>query len=68
MNELQALKNAAANVNLFVFEAPQTDRRIKERKYFLTTAELKTVSPVLNYDRLNHFIFGFIEAYKLLNF
>jgi len=68
MNELQALKNAAANVNLFVFEAPQTDRRIKERKYFLTTAELKTVSPVLNYDRLNHFIFGFIEASKLLNF
>jgi hypothetical protein len=68
MNELQSLKNAAANVNLFVFEAPQTDKRVKKRKYFLTTAELKTVSPVLNYDRLNHFIFGFIAASKLLNF
>jgi hypothetical protein len=68
MDELQALKNAAANVNLFVFEDPQTDRRVKKRKYFLTTTELKTVSPVLNYDRLNHFILGFIEASKLLNF
>lgn len=67
ITELQALQNALSDLpDLQVHEKHFGDRRNTLKKYFLhneTTGE--TISPVLDYDNLNHFILGFSRAKKL---
>lgn len=60
--ELEALQNAADGVGLIVNEKYIQDKRKTVKKYFLWHGRHGTVSPVLNYDQMNHFILGWIRA------
>jgi hypothetical protein len=68
MSNLLALHNAANSVGLIglkVHEKFNEDKRRSIKKYFLTHCGM-TISPVLNYDNMNHFILGFSKAKDLL--
>lgn len=67
MTQLQALNNAANNSNLSlrVYEMPMLDKRKSVKKFFLQIG-IKTISPVLNYENMNHFILGFLRAEEIL--
>lgn len=62
----EALQNAANTVKLTVHLQPQTDKRNK-KGYFYCTLYGTSISPVLDYSNLNHFILGYIKAIKLNN-
>lgn len=67
-NELQALQNGcdySKIPNMKVHEKYFEDKRKTGKKYFLTI-EGTTISPVLNYDNMNHFILGFLKAKEFL--
>lgn len=67
MTQLEALNNAATSANiqgLSVLEAYQNDKRKTIPLYCLVLGN-ETVSPKLNYDKMNHFILGFNKALKL---
>ena len=69
MKEIEALQNAANNTGAAGLEVKQkihTDKRYKTRAYFLTLNGT-CISPVLDYDRLNHFILGFSRAKSIYN-
>jgi hypothetical protein len=61
--ELQSLQNAADTIGLTIHEKFTPDKRKKVKQYFAKRGN-DTVSPVLNYDRLNHFLFGWIASKK----
>ena len=61
MTEIQALQNAANNIECFVHQKHDTDKRKTLKKYFLTQNGV-TVSPILDYNQLNHFILGWIKG------
>ena len=63
--EVESLQNAANKANLKVNEYYFEDKRKTNKKYFLTHNGT-TISPVLNYDTLNHFILGFNRAKEIL--
>ena len=66
--QLEALTNAANSTglpDLKVFEQCLQDKRKTVAKYFLKLGKT-LISPVLDYDNMNHFILGFIRAKKLL--
>lgn len=68
MTKLEALTNAVISANvagLKVYEKYSEDKRKTVNKYFVTL-EGTTISPVLNYENMNHFILGFSKAPKLL--
>lgn len=60
-NKLQSLQNAADNVGAIVHTVIQ---RKKER--FTLTYNGTGISPVLDYDKMNHFILGMIRMKELL--
>ena len=64
--ELEALQNAANNINgkAEIHLKYNDDGRVKTNKYFLAINDC-CVSPVLDYENLNHFILGFIKCQKL---
>jgi hypothetical protein len=63
LTELQALQNAANLFNGIVHEYYQEDKRRTTKKYFLTVGLSKSnISPVLDYDQMNHFILGYRAA------
>lgn len=65
---LQALTNAANSTNLpelKVYERYSQDKRKTVTKYFLQLGKT-SISPVLNYDNMSHFILGFSKAKTLL--
>lgn len=60
--ELQALQNAANKIpGLVVYEFINPDKRVKTKKYYCLLFGTH-ISPTVDYDRLNHFILGFIKA------
>lgn len=59
--EFQSLQNAANDLNLIIHEKLQDDKRKKVKMYFAQNGN-KTVSPVLDYDNLNHFLLGWRNA------
>ena len=59
--ELQALQNATTGLNLTVHEWFPYDKR-KKVSYFLQRGS-ETVSPVLNYDQMNHFLLGYRKCF-----
>lgn len=66
--ELQALKNSAANLNIAVLTVRKwfsADKRKTNGKYFLTHCG-NTISPVLNYDQMNHFLLGMHRMKEIL--
>jgi hypothetical protein len=64
--ELISLQNAANYFqNLSVREKFQKDKRKTTKKYFLVLNADTSISPVLDYEQLNHFILGMIKASKL---
>ena len=68
MNHLEPLQNAANAVKLqglTVVEMYQQDKR-KTVPKFLLTYNGTSVSPVLDYDKMNYFILGFIRAKEIL--
>lgn len=67
--ELEALQNAVTSVNLEGLKIRQVyseDNRKKINRFTLDLNGL-VISPVLNYDKMNHFILGFSKAKKLLS-
>ena len=68
VNEIQALRNAltvSEIENMEVHEQLTQDKRKSIGKYFLTINKT-SISPVLNYEQMNHFILGFNRAYKFI--
>ena len=68
MNQLEALINHANSTELEglkVHDNFSQDKRKTVKKFFLTLHGT-TISPVLNYDNMNHFILGFSKAKKIL--
>lgn len=68
MTKLEALTNAVKSTDLSglkVYEKYSEDKRKTVKKYFLSINDT-TISPVLNYDNMNHFILGFSRAKKIL--
>ena len=66
--ELEALTNMANNIHvhgLTISEKYFEDKRKKVAMYFLKLGNC-TLSPVLDYDNMNHFMLGFLKAKKLL--
>ena len=67
--ELEYLKNAVISSNitgLQVHENFEQDKRKKINRFFLTINKI-SISPVLDYTNMNHFILGLSTAYKLTN-
>jgi hypothetical protein len=67
LTELQALQNAANLFNGIVHQVCQDDKRRTTKKYFLVVGFIKSgepldISPVLDYDQMNHFILGYRAA------
>jgi len=59
--EIQSLQNAANDLELFVHEQYNTDKRKTVKKYFLTKNGT-SVSPVLDYEQMNCFLLGWRKA------
>ena len=60
---LKSLQIAAENAGLTVYEYFNEDKRKTVQKYFVRHHGV-SVSPVLDYENLNHFILGWIKAKK----
>jgi hypothetical protein len=67
MEEIQALQNAADSVKLpgLQVHAKIFEDKRKSKKYFLQYGS-RTLSPVLDYSNLTHFILGIIRAKEIL--
>lgn len=63
MTEIEALKNAANDLELFVHEKFTQDKRKTVKTYFLTQNGT-TVSPVLDYENMNCFLLGWRNCVK----
>lgn len=61
--ELEALQNAANLIDLVIHEKFIEDKRKTLKKYF-AQSEKETVSPVLDYEQMNHFLHGWIRCEK----
>lgn len=61
--EIQALQNAATELGLTIHEKFMEDKRKSVKKYFAQNG-IETVSPVLDYEQLNHFLLGWIRCEK----
>lgn len=67
MEEIQALQNAVDSVKLpgLQVHAKIFEDKRKSKKYFLQYGN-RTLSPVLDYSNLTHFILGIIRAKEIL--
>lgn len=63
MTEIQALQNFANDLELFVHEKFEQDKRKTTKKYFLTLNGT-SVSPVLDYENMNAFLMGWLNCTK----
>lgn len=61
--ELEALQNAAAGLGLTIHQKYPNDKRQTLKRYF-AQRDKETVSPVLDYEQLNHFLVGWIRGQK----
>jgi len=67
--KLEALQNAARNTNVQGLEIKPIqpiDKR-KKAELFLLSLNRVCLSPVLDYDKMNHFLLGFSKAIKINN-
>ena len=67
--QLEALNNALSYYgfkNVILHEKQYSDKRKKVSKFFLQQGE-ETISPVLDYNEMNHFILGMGTMQKLTN-
>lgn len=68
ITELQALQNAVNHFRLYglsVHQKVYEDKRRTAKMYFLHNDKTgETISPVLDYENLNHFILGYGKALK----
>ena len=67
ITQLEALNNAVSYFgfkNIIMHEKQYSDKRKKVRKFFLQDGA-KTISPVLDYNEMNHFILGMGTMQKL---
>lgn len=65
--EFQALENLTNTIGLSglqIVEKQQSDKRHTTKKFFLCLNYLN-ISPVLDYEQMNHFILGFKKCYEL---
>jgi hypothetical protein len=65
MTELEALKNATSGLGLEVHEKQQEDKRRTVKMYFLQIGKT-SISPVLDYENMNHFLLGYRRAAQIL--
>lgn len=66
ITEIEALQNHVNSINflgLFIYEKLQDDKRRTTKKYFLQIGK-ESISPVLDYENMNHFLLGFKKALK----
>ena len=66
LTELQALQNSADDLGLTVHQKYINDKRKTIGLYYANKGK-ETVSPVLDYDQLNHFLLGWHECKKHTN-
>ena len=67
--QLNALNNALSYFglkNIILHEKQYSDKRKKVSKFFLQCG-VKTISPVLDYNEMNHFILGMGAVKELTN-
>ena len=67
--QLEALNNAVVSMNLEGLEVRQYiqhDNRKKIGKFFLRLNGT-SISPILNYNEMNHFILGMMKMQRLTN-
>ena len=67
MTELEALQNLINSIKLDginIHEKYLEDKRKKTKVYFVTINGT-TISPVLSYENMNHFMLGFLKATTL---
>ena len=67
--QLEALNNALSYFglkNIILHEKQYSDKRKKVSKFFLQCG-VKTISPVLDYNEMNHFILGMGAMQELTN-
>ena len=67
--QLEALNNALQYLglkNINLHEKQYNDKRKKVSKFFLQCG-VKTISPVLDYNEMNHFILGMGAMQELTN-
>jgi len=62
-NEIESLQNAADTIGLVVHGRLEQDKRRTVKMYYAKKDKL-SVSPMLNYDKMNHFLLGWINANK----
>ena len=68
--QLEALNNALNSFglkNVILHEKQYSDKRKKVSKFFLQQGA-KTISPVLDYNEMNHFILGMGTMQRLTNY
>jgi DNA-binding protein Fis len=65
ITELTALQNFADSLNLKVHEKCTQDKRQSIKRYFASLNGL-CISPVLDYEQLNHFFIGWSNSIKYL--
>ena len=66
----EALENALNSfglTGLTVYSKISVDKRLKTPKFFLQQGD-ETISPVLDYNEMNHFILGIGTMQKLTNY
>ena len=69
ITQLEALNNALQYFgfkNVILHEKQYSDKRKKVSKFFLQDGA-ETISPVLDYNEMNHFILGMIKMQNLTN-
>ncbi len=67
--KFKALQNAVISTDfpgLGVYEKQFEDKRKTAKKYFLQINK-SMLSPVLDYENMNHFILGFSKAKKIMD-
>lgn len=60
---IQSLQNAADLIGLIILERYEQDKRKTVKKYYAKKDKL-SVSPMLSYDNMNHFLLGWINCTK----
>lgn len=65
MTEQQALQNAANDLNIEIKEHFAGDKRKTIKKYFAVIFGA-SVSPILDYEQMNHFLLGYRKAKQTL--
>ncbi len=67
ITQLEALNNAVSHLglkNVILHQKQYSDKRKKVSKFFLQQGA-ETISPVLDYNEMNHFILGMVTMQKL---